>query len=618
MRETPVDNQTLTRRALFLGAGGVGVFGVLASRLYYLQVLKAENYAAMSEDNRFNFDIVVPSRGRILDRNGIELAINEQNYRVVVIPEQVKDLDLTLKRISEHIPLSVKTIERIKTDIRQNPKFVPIVVEDNLDWDTFAAMNMKTPDLPGVLPQVGEGRAYPFEGIFAHTLGYVGRAGPDDVAEDKDPLLLQPTFRIGKTGVEAAADRQLRGASGKLKIEVNAVGRVIREWPDPANMSTPGKDVWLTLDSALQVHAAEQFGEDSGGVAVIDVMTGELRTLLSMPGFDGNLFVSGLTQADMDRMNSDEQRPQFNKVLGGGYPPASTFKMTTMLAGLQHGFINPRERIFCTGKVRVGNRDFHCWRRQGHGPMNLRDSLKHSCDVYYYEIAQRMEMSLIKGMALKLGLGQRYDIGIAGQTTGIVPDGDWKRQRLGQGWRMGDSLNAVIGQGFVLATPLQLAVMAARIANGEKALTPTLLVGENLPEFDSLAIRKDHLNLIKDAMWSVCEEPGGTAYRPYALGLGKVQMAGKTGTGQVRGISASERASGVIHNRKLPWKLRDHSIFVGYAPFDAPRFAVGVIVEHGGSGSGRAATIARAMLKKALERDGFSQKTQAEAGARPL
>ena len=618
IRENPIDNQRLTRRALCLGAGGVGVFGVLSSRLYYLQVLKAENYTAMSEDNRFNYNIVVPSRGRILDRNGVELAVNRQNYRVVIVPEQIKDLDFTLHQISENIPLSAKTLDRIKTDIRQNPKFVPIMIEDNLEWDVFAALNMKTPDLPGVVPQVGEGRAYPFNGIFAHTLGYVGRAGPDDIEKDKDPLLLQPTFRIGKTGVELAADRKLRGRSGKLKVEVNAVGRIIREWPDPANQSVPGEDVWLTLDSELQQYASEQFDQDSGGVAVIDVMTGELRTLLSMPAFDGNLFVSGLTQADMDRMNSDEQRPQFNKVLGGGYPPASTFKMTTMLAGLQHGYINPRERIICTGKVRVGNRQFHCWQRRGHGPMNLRDSLKHSCDVYFYEIAQRMDMSLIKGMALKLGLGQRYDIGVAGQTTGIIPDNDWKQKRLGQGWRTGDSLNAVIGQGFVLATPLQLAVMAARIANGEKALTPTLMINENLPDFDNLAISRDHLDIIRDAMWSVCEEPGGTAYRPYALGLGKIQMAGKTGTGQVRGISASERASGVLHNRELPWKLRDHSIFVGYAPYDAPRFAVGVIVEHGGSGSGRAATIARSLLKRALERDGFGQKTQAPDQGQPL
>ncbi len=618
MIDGPGDTRTLTRRALMLGAGGLGVFGVLGTRLYYLQVTQAENYTSLSEENRFNFHIVVPSRGRILDRNGVELAINRQNYGVVIVPEQVKDLDGTLSSLSDHIELSPRSVERIKKDIRENPKFVPILVDENLSWETFAKLNMKTPDLPGVIPQVGEGRAYPFGGVFAHTLGYVGRAGPEAVAADPDPLLLQPTFRIGKTGVELATDQKLRGKSGKLKVEVNAVGRIVREWPDPANQSTSGEDVWLALDSELQTYAAELYGEESGGVVVIDVLTGELRTLLSMPSFDGNLFVSGLTQAEMDRMNSDEKRPQFNKVIGGGYPPASTFKMSVMLAGLKHGFINPRERIFCTGKVRVGDRNFHCWQRRGHGPMNLRDSLKHSCDLYYYEIAQRMDMELIRDMAISLGLGQKYDLGIAGQTSGIVPSGEWKQRRLGQGWRTGDSLNAAIGQGFVLATPLQLAVMAARLANGKKAVNPTLIVGDAQPEFANLDIREDHLAMIKDAMWSVCEEPGGTAFRPYGLELGEIQMAGKTGTGQVRGISASERAAGVLHNRELPWRLRDHSIFVGYAPYDKPRFAVGVIVEHGGSGAKKAADIARALLKRALERDGFSQETEIKSNTVPL
>ncbi len=613
------DNTTLTRRAFVLGAGGLGVFGVLASRLYYLQVVQAESYIALSEDNRFNYNLLVPSRGRILDRNGIELAVNEQNYRVVIIPEQVKDIDYTLSQLSEKLDLTEKSLARIKDDIRTNPKFVPILIAEHLDWNVFAQVNLNTPDLPGVVPQVGQGRAYPHQGTFSHVLGYVGRAGPEDVERNPDPLLRHPTFRIGKTGVEAAVDETLRGKSGRLKVEVNAVGRIIREWPDPANIAVSGNDVWLTLDSELQSYAAELYEEDSGGVALIDVMTGELRTLLSMPTFDGNLFVSGLTQADMDRMNSDEQRPQFNKVMGGGYPPASTFKMAVMLAGLKHRVIDPDETIYCTGRVQVGNRAFHCWKRQGHGPMNLRDSLKHSCDIYYYEIAHRLEMERVHDMAISLGLGQRYELGVDGQTKGIVPYDKWKREQLGSAWRMGDSLNAVIGQGFVLATPLQLAVMTARIANGQKAVAPSLIIGKGLPEFSALDINVEHLSLVKDAMLSVCEEIGGTAYRPYGLGLGEVQMAGKTGTGQVRGISASERASGVLKNNVLPWRLRDHSIFVGFAPYDAPRFAVGVVVEHGGSGAKRAAHIARSLLSRALERDGIvKQRTELDTGAAPL
>ena len=604
-----IDENVVNRRTALLALGGLGVYGVIASRLYYLQVTKAEDYRALSDDNRFNFNITLPSRGRILDRSGEVLALNRQDYRVVLIPERVKDLDGTLSRISDIIGLSPGQEKRIRKDIKDNARFVPILVENHLEWADFAALNLKTPDLPGVIPEVGEGRFYPNKGIFAHTLGFVGRAGPSDVEADKDPLLRQPTFRIGKTGIEAARDEVLRGRSGRLKVEVNAVGRIVREWPDPNDKAKDGDNVWLTLDAELQRFAAEQFGEDSGGLAVIDVLTGELRSLLSMPSFDGNLFVSGLTQADMNALNNDEKRPQYNKVLSGGYPPASTFKMAVMLAGLETGLINPDDKIFCVGKLRHGNRNFHCWKRKGHGSMDMREALKNSCDVYFYDIAQKIGMDKIAQMGRRLGLGQRFDVGISGVRAGIMPDAAWKQAKLGAAWRGGDTLNASIGQGFVLATPLQLAVMAGRIANGRQAITPQLIIGEQMTEAPPLDIDPDHLAYVTEAMWSVCHEPGGTAFKPDALGIEGVQMAGKTGTGQVRGISASERASRIRQNKELPWKLRDHSIFVGYAPYDSPRFAVGCLVEHGGSGAKRAADITRAVLKLALERDGMGGPT---------
>jgi len=604
------DESIVTRRTALLGVGGVGVFGVLASRLYYLQVIKAEDYRVLSDDNRFNYNITIPARGRILDRGGESLATNRQDYRVVLIPERIKDIDETLDRVAAILPLDSKARQRIKKDIKENAGFVPILIDDQLDWKTFSALNLNTPDLPGVIPEVGEVRYYPNNGLFAHTLGYVGRADPDVVAVDKDPLLRQPTFRIGKIGVEAAVDKTLRGAAGTLKVEVNAVGRIVREWPDPKDRAVNGNDVWLTLDAELQRYGAELFEEDSGGLAVIDVMTGELRTLLSMPSFDGNLFVSGLTQTDMDRLNSDEQRPQYNKVLSGGYPPASTFKMVVMLAALESRLIRPQEKVLCVGKMRMGNRTFHCWKRRGHGAMNMRDALKNSCDSYFYDIAQVVGMDKIAAMGRRLGLGQTFDIGIAGPKPGIMPDPAWKEAKLGNGWRMGDTLNASIGQGFVLTTPLQLAVMAGRIANGRKALLPNLLIGGDLPELTDLDINPTHLAFVRDAMWAVCEEPGGTAYRANGLGIAGFDMAGKTGTGQVRGISASERRSRIRKNGELPWKLRDHSIFVGYAPYNAPRFAVGCVVEHGGSGAKRAASITRAILGKALQRDGLGSKTK--------
>lgn len=609
---------TLSRRTAIMGLGGLGMFGVLGARLYNLQVTNAENYIALSEDNRFNYNVLLPSRGQILDRHGEALAVNIPNYRVVLIPERTPDIDKALSEVRQVIDIDERALKRIERDLKSNPKFVPITIKDNVEWEQFAALNMGIYDLPGVIPEVAEGRAYPNDGIFAHTLGYIGRAGDQDIERDEDPLLRQPTFRIGKTGVEAAADKSLRGSSGRLKVEVNAMGRIVREWPDPQDAATSGQDVFLTLDAHLQKFAAEQFGEASGGISVIDCMTGELRTLLSMPSFDANLFVNGLTQADMDRLNNDPKRPQFNKVIGGGYPPASTYKMAVMLAALESGLIDPDREIFCVGKMRLGNRTFHCWKRNGHGPVDMRESLKQSCDTYYYEISQIIGISKIADMARRLGLGQDYDIGISGETKGIVPDEAWKQARLGASWRTGDTLNASIGQGFVLASPLHLAVMTARLANGADALTPSLMIGQDITPFESLDIDPAHLAYVRDAMFSVCEEPGGTAYRIDSLGLGGPKMAGKTGTGQVRGISASERATGVRKNNEVPWELRDHSIFVGYAPFDQPRFAVGTIVEHGGSGARRAADITRAVLSEALKRDGLGPRSETNPSTETL
>ena len=597
--------QSISRRSMLLGLGGVGAFSVLAARLYYLQVMKSENYQVLSEENRFNYNITIPERGRILDRYGTPLATNKQDFRLVIIPERVKDIDATLARIDRISPLSQATRKRIKKDIREHAKFVPILVDEHLDWNVFSALNMKLPELPGVIPMVGQGRHYPFKGTFAHVLGYVGKASPKALENDKDPLLRQPTFRMGKTGVEQVADLALRGKSGRQKVEVNAFGRTVRVWNNNEAKSDPGQDVWLTLDAQLQEFAARQFGKESGAAVVMDVMTGELRTLLSMPLYDGNLFVSGLSSRQMRVLNNDPKRPQFNKALSGGYPPASTFKMTVMLTALRLEAISPTQKVTCRGKIRMGSRTFHCWKERGHGRVDMHDALKQSCDVYFYDLIQRLDMSEVKKTAHQLGLGQVFDIGLGGQSRGVVPDADWKLQNVKEGWRTGDSLNASIGQGFVLLTPLQLAVMTARIANGQYAVNPTLIVGDELSTYDDLGMDPAHIGFVQNAMHAVCSVPGGSAYNIDGLGVQGVEMAGKTGTGQVRGISIADRLSGAFKNTELEWKYRDHSIFVGYAPYSAPRFAASVLVEHGGSGARKAANICRAILGKALIRDGM-------------
>lgn len=599
-------DREFSRRSVILGAGGLSIFGVFGARLHHLQVVKGADYRTLSENNQFNFQILVPDRGRIMDRNGVALATNRLDYRVVIIPERVDDVDFTLSKIGQHITISESQIERIKRDIKRHRGFTPILIDEHLSWEQFAALNLDLPELPGVIPQSGQTRQYPVSGEFSHLIGYVGKPGQAALDEDKSPLLRQPTFQIGKTGVESVADKRLRGSSGRLKVEVNALGRVVREFPNESDAAQAGDDVYLTIDSALQSETAAAFGDESGGAVVMDVITGELRVLLSMPTFDANLFVSGLTQVDMDRMNSDEKRPQFNKVIGGGYPPASTLKMVVAMAALEDEIIDAEEIVFCDGKTKLGPRTFHCWKRRGHGKMNMHDAIKNSCDTYFYKIIERVGVDRVKSMGLRMGLGQVFDIGITGQTPGLLPDDAWKRGRLNDSWRTGDSYNASIGQGFVLATPLQLAVMASRFANGRQAVTPHIVIGEETPQFSALDINPEHLQIVQNAMFAVCEEPGGTAYRPGALGFEGVQMAGKTGTGQVRGISSAERAVRVRRNEELPWKFRDHSIFVGYAPYDNPRFAASCIVEHGGSGARKAADIVRTMLRGALKSDGFT------------
>ncbi len=608
MLEQGNDKQNINRRTFLLCGAGLGVFGLLSARLYQLQVLRAEDYASLSDSNRFNYNIILPSRGQILDRNGEALAMNKQDLRVEIIAEQVKDLDFTLDKIGEVITLSDVTRDRIKKDIKKHAKFVPVLVQEHLSWEDFSALNFRAPELPGVVPKVGEGRTYPNNGAFCHVLGEVGKAKPRDIEQDKDPLLRQPTFRIGQSGVEKGAEDRLRGKAGRLKVEVNAVGRIVREWPEENNRAISGTNVWLTIDAPLQKFAVEQFGEESGGVVVVDVQTGEVRTLLSMPIYDGNRMVQGISREDYAKMNADPKTPFNNKAVKGNYPPASTFKMCVMLAALEEGLIDTKERVICTGHTKVGNKKFHCWhRRGGHGPVNLTQSLQFSCDVFFYEMAHRVGIDKVHEVALRLGLGQAYDLRILTQSSGLIPNRAWKKNRRRDAWRLGDSLNAFIGQGYVLATPLHLAIMTARIANGSKAITPHMIIDDNVPEFSALDFQPEHLDIVREAMRKVCMEPGGTAYRPNPLGANGIDMAGKTGTGQVTGISASERASGVIRNKDKEWRFRDHSIFVGYAPFDKPRFAVGTIVEHGGGGSGIAATITRAILKKALEHDGLIQ-----------
>ena len=592
---------TFTRRSLILGGGGAAVFVALGARLYTLQVLESERYRTLSEDNQFNFLLTPPSRGRILDRAGRVIADNRDSYRVLLVPEQAGDLDLAVERLAAVVPMSPETQERILEAARRAPGFRAITALDDLDWETFSAVNLNAPDLAGVIPNVAEVRRYTSGQAFGHVLGYVQPAGEIDAGDD--PLLRYPGFRIGRAGVEAARESSLRGSAGSLKVEVNAYGRVIRELPEQSIPANPGADVRLTLDAEVQNFANERLAGESASTVAMDVQTGDLLALNSTPGFDPNLFVTGISSTDFQALQNNDRRPLFNKALQGTYPPASTFKAITALAALDAGLANPRERVTCTGSIRLGDREFHCWRRRGHGRVNMRDAVKTSCDVYFYEMAQRLGIDRIHDMALRFGLGPAPDIGLAGVRDGLVPNEQWKRARFGQGWSTGETLISAIGQGFMLASPLQMAVMTARLASG-LAVTPRLYADQDIATPEPIDIAPEHFALIRDALRAVVHEPGGTSYYTLGgLGVEGVEMAGKTGSAQVYSITTEEREAGVRSQDDLPWRLRDHGMFVCYAPADRPRYAVATVVEHGGGGSRAAARPARDILRFMIERD---------------
>lgn len=607
MRRTARDSEEsvrkITRRGLFLGGAMVGYAAVLGLRMRYMQVEKADEFRLLAEENRVNLRLIPPARGLILDREGRLIAGNEQNYRVVITREDAGDVDEVMARLSHIIPMTADDHDRTLKEFRRHSAFVPVVVADRLSWNDFSKIAINSPTLPGVSPEVGLSRSYPLVEDFAHVVGYVGPVSEKDLEgiEKPDPLLQIPKFQIGKIGVEKWMEPVLRGTAGNRKIEVNSVGRVMRELERVEG--TPGADIRLTIDAGLQNFVQARLLDQSAACVVMEVNTGDILACVSAPSFDPNLFVRGIGQADYSALMENDHRPLANKTVQGVYPPGSTFKMVTALAALSAGTASVDTRVRCPGYIEYGGRKFHCWKRGGHGSVNLERALSESCDVYFYDIAQKVGIDRIAEMGRQLGLGIRHDLPMSAIAEGNMPDKAWKLERHKQEWRIGDTINASIGQGYVLASPLQLTVMAARIASG-RAVEPRLILsiaGEEqpIPEAPPLAVDGSILEHVRRGMYEVVNGAHGTA-KGSRIAADGMLMAGKTGTSQVRNISAAERARGVVSNDQLPWERRDHALFVAFAPYDAPKYAVCVVVEHGGGGSAVAAPIARDALLRAL------------------
>jgi penicillin-binding protein 2 len=597
--------KSLSRRALVLGGVKLGLASALAARLYYLQVLESDRYAVLSDDNRISVRMLAPPRGRVLDRNGEEIANNRRNFRVLVVPEQTESLRGTLNRLAQVIPLDESQKARVLREAERKRKFMPIAVAENLSWEDFARVNLYSPDLPGVQLDVGETRAYPGGDVFSHVVGYVGAVSEQDLRNDDDPLLELPGFRIGKSGLEKVYDEDLRGSAGDSQIEVNAYGRVIRELA--RNEGQPGADLVLTVDAGLQRFTAERLGQESGAAIVLDAQRGDVLAMVSNPGFDPNLFNVGISTADYRGLLNHKLKPLLNKALQGQYPPGSTFKMVVALAGLESGIISPNHTVSCPGHMQLGDAKFHCWKKGGHGTLNMVQALGQSCDVFFYDVGRRLGPDRIAEMAKRLGVGLPSGIDMPSEGSGLVPTRAWKFGRFNQGWAEGESLVTAIGQGYVLATPMQLAVMAARLASG-RAVTPRLVrrPDEELPLAKPLGINPANLSMVLAGMNAVSNVPGNTAYAARIKTPG-MELAGKTGSAQVKRISKAERETGVIKQEARPWEDRDHALFVAFAPVGNPRYAVAVVVEHGMSGAKTAAPIARDILEEAQKRDPASR-----------
>ena len=609
--------KSFSRRVAFLGGGKVLLLSLLAGRMYQLQVIESDKYKTLADENRINLRLLPPPRGTIVDRYGRALAVNQENYRVTLVAEQVNDINTMLDTLSGIISLEDYERHRILREVRRRRGFVPVTVRENLDWRDVSRIEVNAPDLPGLSIEVGQSRQYPFAEDFAHVLGYVSAVSEKEVTGD--PLLELPGFKVGKNGVERVFDLNLRGKAGNTQVEVNAVGRVIRELSRQEGQ--PGVDLRLTIDRDLQKLAADRLKEEKSASAVIlDIHNGDVLALSSVPGFDPNEFVTGLSSKTWRRLINDPYAPLTNKAISGLYAPGSTFKMVVALAALEARIVAPDHRVFCRGHTQLGNARFHCWKRHGHGWQDMYDAHQNSCDVYFYDIAKRIGIDRIAAMATRFGLGTKTGIELPSEKGGVIPTRAWKKALIGTAWQQGETLISGIGQGFILTTPLQLAVMTARIANGGKAVLPRLIRAaevdgkEEEPVFKDLGISKRSLDVVREGMNRVTNVQQGTAYRVRISEEG-MEMSGKTGTAQVRRISKAERDTRVLKNHERPWRERDHALFVGYAPSDNPRYAVSVIVEHGGGGSKVAAPIARDLLLATQKRDP-ANRTLAPAAAK--
>lgn len=598
MRNETIKSKLFTRRALILSGFKAALLSTLAARLYYLQIIKSDEYTTLSDGNRIKLFMLPPLRGKILDRFGNLLAANKGFYRALLNKQHTEDAETTLDAVGEILHLDVAKKQLLLKKIEQSSVRAPAVLSDHLSWQDVAKLELHSPDMPGVYVEVGQTRYYPFGVTAGHITGYTGSVSEEELVEN--PLLSHPDFKIGKNAIERSCEPLLRGQAGVTHMEVNARGQSVRELS--REESVPGNNVTLTLDIRLQEFTLSKLDQRGAAAVVMDITNGDVLAMASTPGFDPNEFAQGLSSSYWNGLMGNPYFPLINRAVSREYPPGSTFKVVVALASLKEG-VSPDTTVYCPGYVMMGGRKFHCWKVGGHGSMNMTQALMHSCNSYFYTMGKRIGVDKFADMAMRFGLGNKSGVELPGEKNGVIPTKRWKRAKLDKEWQMGDTLNSAIGQGFVLATPIQLAVLAARIGSGGKMVKPHLVIGDiqdpDAPErsmgaFEDMEIPKEHLAVVQAGMTAVVNTPGGTCYGNRIMDI-RYRMAGKTGTSQVIG----KKFAGQDNSKNGRWEDRNHGLFIGYAPLENPRYACSVIVEHGGSGSGAAAPIARDMLLKA-------------------
>ena len=601
-------NLVFSRRMLIVGGAQAAVGVALIGRLGWLAVAENEKYNLLSEDNRVQLIIVPPRRGWIVDRFGKPIAINRSDFRVDLIPERMTDVAGELTLLSRLLALGPDQIDRIRREIDASRGFQPVQVAENVPYERYAAVTVRLPELPGIEPARGFTRYYPAGAAVGQLVGYVGAANAREYEKEKNPLLITPGFKIGKEGLEEILEQKLRGVPGGQRVEVTARGKLIRELTPKPDRS--GQTVQLSIDAGLQEYASRRLGEESGSCTILDCQTGDILCMSSMPSYDPNSFSDGIGRTEWKTLSEDPRKPLLNKGVNALYPPGSTLKPMVALALQQHG-IDPNQTVFCAGGYQLGNRFFRCLGR--HGTVNMHRAIAKSCNTYFYAMSNRIGYDKIAPMAKYLGLGQKFDLPLVSQNYGTIPDSEWKRKRFEKSrklverpdWTSSDTLNAAIGQGFVIVNPVQLAIMASRIASG-RHVQPSL-IGVHTELAPALDVPAKHLETVRSGMWEVVNGDGTAGAS--RISIPGIEMAGKTGTAQVRRIAGGQRG------QSGDWRYRDHGLFVFFAPFDKPRYAGSVVIEHGMGGARAAAPVAKDVLTYLFDRPAAEKRlAELEAG----